>query len=38
VGGRADRLAALMLLLVGGRDALQWGAIVVTSPFVLVLV
>ena len=27
-----------MLLLVGGRDALQWGAIVVTSPFVLVLV
>ncbi|MDQ4021890.1 MAG: BCCT family transporter [Actinomycetota bacterium] len=31
-------LAALMLLLVGGLDALQWGAIVVASPFVLVLV
>jgi choline-glycine betaine transporter len=27
-----------MLLLVGGLDALQWGAIVVASPFVLVLV
>ena len=31
-------LVALMLLLVGGLDALQWGAIVVASPFVLVLV
>lgn len=31
-------LVALMLLLVGGLDALQWGAIVVASPFVLILV
>lgn len=31
-------LVALMLLVVGGLDALQWGAIVVASPFVLVLV
>lgn len=29
---------ALMLLIVGGLDALQWGAIVVASPFVLVLI
>ncbi len=27
-----------MLLLIGGLDALQWGAIVVASPFVLMLV
>lgn len=31
-------LVALMLLILGGLDALQWGAIVVASPFVLVLV
>lgn len=31
-------LVALMLLIVGGLEALQWGAIVVASPFVLVLV
>lgn len=31
-------LVALMLLIVGGLDALQWGAIVVASPFVLVLI
>jgi glycine betaine transporter len=30
-------LVALVLLLVGGLDALQWGAIVVASPFVLML-
>jgi glycine betaine transporter len=29
---------ALVLLIVGGLDALQWGAIVAASPFVLVLV
>lgn len=29
---------ALTLLVVGGLDALQWGAIVVASPFVLVLI
>lgn len=29
---------ALTLLVVGGLDALQWGAIVVASPFVLILV
>ncbi|MGH3450837.1 MAG: BCCT family transporter, partial [Haloechinothrix sp.] len=29
---------ALALLIVGGLDALQWGAIVVASPFVLVLI
>lgn len=31
-------LVALTLLVVGGLDALQWGAIVVASPFVLVLI
>ena len=31
-------LVALMLLIVGGLDALQWGAIVVASPFVLLLI
>ncbi|WP_116046987.1 BCCT family transporter [Amycolatopsis palatopharyngis] len=31
-------MVALMLLIVGGLDALQWGAIVVASPFVLVLI
>jgi glycine betaine transporter len=30
-------LVALVLLMVGGLDALQWGAIVVASPFVLML-
>lgn len=29
---------SVVLLIVGGLDALQWGAIVVASPFVLVLV
>ncbi|MGH3468462.1 MAG: BCCT family transporter, partial [Thermocrispum sp.] len=31
-------LVALALLIVGGLDALQWGAIVVASPFVVVLI
>lgn len=29
---------SVVLLIVGGLDALQWGAIVVASPFVLVLI
>jgi glycine betaine transporter len=31
-------LVALALLLMGGLDALQWGAIVAASPFVLILI
>jgi len=31
-------LVAMTLLIVGGLDALQWGAMVVAAPFVLVLI
>ncbi|HYH32540.1 MAG TPA: BCCT family transporter [Pseudonocardia sp.] len=38
VFGSLIGLVALMLLIIGGLDALQWGAIVAASPFVLVLI
>jgi glycine betaine transporter len=38
VFGALIGLVALALLLMGGLDALQWGAIVAASPFVLILV
>ncbi|NYE48876.1 choline/carnitine/betaine transport [Spinactinospora alkalitolerans] len=38
VWGSLIGLVAIVLLLVGGLEALQWGAIVVASPFALVLI
>jgi glycine betaine transporter len=38
VFGALIGLVALLLLVIGGLDALQWGAIVAASPFVLILV
>ncbi len=38
VFGTLIGLVALALLVIGGLDALQWGAIVAASPFVLILV
>jgi glycine betaine transporter len=38
VFGALIGLVALMLLIIGGLDALQWGAIVAASPFVLILI
>jgi glycine betaine transporter len=38
VFGSLVGLVALALLVIGGLDALQWGAIVAASPFVLVLI